>query len=169
MTNDDTFNLDDVENELYPERIKNLNLRKIVAFELDNELYGANIDEVGEIMSIIPITPVPNVPDFVLGLINLRGSIIPVIDLRVRFNLNRRELNFDSRIIIFNVKNLVVGIVVDRMWELLRLSAEAFQPPPSDVAKIDAGYFKEVVQVKDRMLIILDIGKFLIETARRQS
>lgn len=145
-----------------------LDLKKIVAFELDNELYGAGIDDVAEIMKIVPIMPLPNVPEFILGLINLRGTIIPVIDLRIRFGLNRKAMDQGSRIIVMKHGNLVVGVVVDRLWELLRLPLDAFQPPPPDVAKIDAEYFKEVSLVNERMLIVLDIKKLLAETARKQ-
>lgn len=135
--------------------------RKVVTFELDDELYGADIEDVAEIMELTAIRPLPNVPELVLGLINLRGTIMPVIDLGIRFGLNRKPWDEESRIIVMKSGSLLVGIVVNRMWELLRLPPEAFQPPPPDVAKIDAEYFKEVSEVHGRMLIVLDMGKIL--------
>ena len=125
------------------------------------------IAEVAEIMLIPPIMPLPHVPDFILGLINLRGDIVPVVDLRVRFKLNQAPRDTESRIIVMKEDTLQVGVVVDRMWRLLRLPPEAFQPPPSGVAQIDPEYFKEVSDVDDRMLIVLDMHKILKETARK--
>lgn len=142
-------------------RQESLRQRKVVAFELDDELYGADIEEVAEIMEMTPLRPLPNVPEFVVGLINLRGTIMPVMDLGIRFGLNRKPWDNESRIIVMKSGPLMVGIVVNRLWELLRLPPEAFQPPPPNVAKIDADYFKEVSEVKGRMLIVLDMGKIL--------
>lgn len=159
-------NADDWEDEF--EEGQEHNLRKIVAFELDDELYGVDIEDVTEIMEQVPVTPLPNVPDFILGLINLRGSIVPVIDLRILFHLNRKDLCLDSRIIIMKSNEIRVGIIADSMWELLRLPPEAFQPPPPDVAKIQAEYFKEVSPLNERMLVVLDIKKILKETARKE-
>jgi purine-binding chemotaxis protein CheW len=149
------------------EGIRRFNLRRIVAFEMDDELYGADIGEVAEILEMVPIMPLPNVPAYILGLVNLRGSIVPVIDLRIRFGLAHKGFDQDSRIIILNAGNLTVGIVVDRLWELLRLDPGAFQPPPVTAAKIDHEYFKEVASVQGRMLIVLDIQRLLTETARK--
>lgn len=143
-----------------------IDLRKIVAFDLDNELYGVDIAMVAEIMCLVSIRPLPNVPDFILGLINLRGSIVPVIDLRARFQLQRKPWDSESRIIVMKDKEMLVGVVVDRLWEMLRLPPEVFQPPPEVGAKIDAEYFKEVSPIEGRMLIVLDIKKVLNDTTR---
>ena len=134
---------------------------------MDDELYGADIGEVAEILEMVPIMPLPNVPAFILGLVNLRGAIVPVIDLRIQFGLAHKGFDINSRIIILKAEQLIVGIVVDRLWELLRLDPSAFQPPPPDVAKIDPEYFKEVTSVQGRMLIALDIHRLLSGTARK--
>jgi purine-binding chemotaxis protein CheW len=149
------------------EGIRRFNLRRIIAFEMDDELYGAYIGEVAEIIEMVPIMPLPNVPAFILGLVNLRGAIVPVIDLRIRFGLAHKGFDINSRIIILKAEQLIVGIVVDRLWELLRIDPSAFQPPPPDVAKIDPEYFKEVTSIQGRMLIMLDIHRLLTETARK--
>jgi len=156
------------EGEDETEGIRKFNLRRIVAFEMDDELYGADIGEVAEILDMVPIVPLPNVPAFILGLVNLRGAIVPVIDLRIRFGLARKEPDGSSRIIILKAERLVVGIIVDRLQELLRLDPGIFQPPPNAVAKIDPEYFKEVASVQGRMLIVLDIKRLLTETARKR-
>jgi purine-binding chemotaxis protein CheW len=149
------------------EGIRRFNLRRIVAFEMDDELYGADIGEVAEILEMVPIMPLPNVPAYILGLVNLRGKIVPMIDLRIRFGLVHKGFDQESRIIILNAGDLTVGVVVDRLWELLRLDPGAFQPPPVTAAKIDHEYFKEVASVQGRMLIVLDIYRLLTETARK--
>jgi purine-binding chemotaxis protein CheW len=149
------------------EGIRRFNLRRVVAFEMDDELYGADIGEVAEILEMVPIMPLPNVPAYILGLVNLRGKIVPMIDLRIRFGLVHKGFDQESRIIILNAGDLTVGVVVDRLWELLRLDPGAFQPPPVTAAKIDHEYFKEVASVQGRMLIVLDIYRLLTETARK--
>ena len=155
----------DDEDEFEGRRHK-FNLRKIVAFELDQELYGADIADVAEMMPMQSIMPLPNVEEHVLGLINLRGSIVPVIDLRIIFGLTCNPLGLESRIIIMCANELLVGMLADRMWELLRLPPDAFQPPPADASKAQAEFFKEVGQINDRMLVVLDIKKILAKTAR---
>jgi len=104
-----------------------------------------------------------------VGLINLRGTIVPVVDLRARFGLNRNAWTVDSRIVIMKEKNLLVGVVVDRMWESLRLPEDAFQPAPEGVAKMDAEYFREICTARGRMVSILDIAKILADTAAKSS
>jgi purine-binding chemotaxis protein CheW len=143
--------------------------RKIISFVLDDELFGAEIDEVAEIMEMTKIMPIPNVADFVLGLINLRGTIVPVVDLKARLGLSRRAWTGDSRIVIMKEGNLLVGVVVDSMWESLRLTREAFQPTPQGVAKMDAEYFREICVAKGRMVSVLDIAKIIADTSARNS
>lgn len=156
---------DDYEEDEF-EGIRKFSLRRVVAFEMDGELYGVDIGEVAEILEMTPIMPLPNVPSYILGLINLRGAIMPVIDLRVRFGL-AHESSVTNRIIILKADQLIVGIIVDRIRELLRLDPGTFQPPPHAVAKIDAQYFKEVTPVQGDMLIILDSRRLVSDTARK--
>jgi purine-binding chemotaxis protein CheW len=141
-------------------------VRRIIAFEMDDELYGADIAEVVEILEVLPCMPLPNVPEYVLGVANLRGTIVPIIDLRIRFGLVHKDFSDNSRFIVLKAGKLIAGIVVDRLWELLRLDQSVFQPPPHDVAKINPEYFKEVTPVKGRMLIVLDIRRLLSETSK---
>ncbi|MBF0496389.1 MAG: chemotaxis protein CheW [Deltaproteobacteria bacterium] len=164
---DDIEIYDDEWEDDYEDGQRLLNLRKIVAFELDNELYGVDIAMVAEIMRLVPIRIIPHVPKFILGLINLRGNILPVIDLRICFKLHQKDWSPESRIIVMKDNTMLVGVAVDHLWEMFRLSPEVFQPPPPGVAKIDAEYFKEVAPIDNRMLIVLDIKKILSDTRRK--
>lgn len=139
--------------------------KRIISFNLGDEFYGADIGDVAEIMEMAPIMPIPNVPQFILGLINLRGTIVPVVDLRARFGLGLKAWTPESRIIIMKEKNLLVGVVVDSMWESMKLAEEVFQPVPHGVANVDAGYFRDICSVRGRMVSVLDIGKILTDTA----
>jgi purine-binding chemotaxis protein CheW len=142
-------------------------VRKIIAFGLDDEVYGLDIGDVAESLEMVPIRPLPHVPDFILGMINLRGNLVPLLDLRTRFGLNRMDGEHDSRILVIKDQKQLVGIVADRIIGLLRLDAAEFQPPPPGVAKVDAEFFKEVSQFDGQLLIIPDIKKILADTANR--
>ncbi len=141
--------------------------RRIISFALDAEIFGVDMGSVAEIMELTEIMPVPNVPEMVLGLINLRGSIVPVIDLRIFFGLNLRPWTKGSRIVIMKEKNLLVGVVVDSMWESLRLSPDDFQPAPHGSTKVDSTYFKDISVVNGRVVSVLDIARILSDTAGR--
>jgi len=140
-------------------------VRKIIAFALDDEVYGLDIGDVAESLEMVPIRPLPHVHDFILGMINLRGNMVPLLDLRARFGLNRRPWEHDSRILVIKDQKQLVGIVADRIIGLRRLAAAEFQPPPPGVAKVDAEYFKEVSRVDGQLLIIPDIKRILADTA----
>ena len=144
-----------------------LSIRRIISFALDAEIFGVDMGSVAEIMELTEIMPVPNVPEMVLGLINLRGSIVPVIDLRVFFGLNRRPWTKGSRIVIMKEKTLLVGVVVDSMWESLRLSSDDFQPAPHNSSKVDSTYFKDISVINGRVVSVLDIARILSDTSGR--
>ena len=140
-------------------------VRRIISFTLDAEIFGVDMVNVAEIMEMIDIMPVPNVAELVLGLINLRGAIVPVIDLRTFFGLQRKTWTKDSRIVIMKEKNLLVGVAVDSMWESLRLSLEDFQPAPHSSTKVDSSYFKDISIINGRVVSVLDISRILSDTA----
>ena len=144
-----------------------LSTRRIISFILDKEIFGVEMGEVAEIMEMTPIMPIPNVPEFVLGLINLRGTIVPVVDLRTLFQMSCGPLTSHSRIVIMKHDNLLIGVIVDSMWESLRLSQDLFQPPPHSLAKIDAQYFKDISLVHGRVVSVLDISKIISDTSIR--
>ena len=104
---------------------------QIVSFRLANEEYGVDIMRVQEIILVGQITCMPEVPDYICGLINLRGHVIPIVDLRRRFRLPVAENDEHTRIIVVNVKNQTIGIVVDAVNEVLRVNADQGEPPPA--------------------------------------
>lgn len=131
-------------------------LSQIVSFRLADEEYGLDIMGVQEIILMGEITEIPEVPDYVRGLINLRGKVIPIVDLRKRFGLAAGESTEHTRIIVFNSGGNTFGIVVDAVNEVLRLEAEQIVPPPKGVIGIDSTYIKGLVKMDARIMILLD-------------
>jgi purine-binding chemotaxis protein CheW len=136
-------------------------LLQLVTFELFEEIFALPILDVREIIRMTDITPVPQAPGFVEGVINLRGQIIPVVDLRKRFGLNSAELTDDTRVIVVELGHyIVIGLIVDAVREVERLPAEAINPPPALVAgSIGAEYIKGISNHDDKMMIHIDLRK----------
>ncbi len=130
--------------------------------------YGVPITQVQEINRLTKPTKLPQVPDFVEGIINLRGKIIPVIDLKKRFAMSGAEQTDDSRIIVVEVGGQTVGIVVDEVTEVLRLPVASIEPPPAIIGGITAEYLTGVGKLDNRLLIMLDMTKILTETEKRE-
>jgi purine-binding chemotaxis protein CheW len=107
------------------------------------------------------ITKVPRAPEFVEGVINLRGKVIPIIDLRKRFGLESREHDKHTRIIVIEISNMIVGFVVDSVSEVLRIPADTVEPPPPVVAGLESEYISGVGKLADRLLILLDLDRLL--------
>lgn len=135
--------------------------QQLVSFRLADEEYGIEITKIREIILITEITRVPQTPHYVKGLINLRSTVIPVIDLRTRFDLPEAEATDESRIMVLNVGSKTVGIVVDAVSEVLRVSHEDIAPPPPTVAGLGREYLTGLVKLDDRLLIMLDIDRLL--------
>ena len=131
-------------------------ISQVVSFQLANEHYGINIQNVQEIILVGEITSIPEVPTFVEGLINLRGKVIPVIDLRRRFGLAAGEHAENTRIIVTNTSDRTIGLIVDEVNEVLRLDGNQIEPLPEGVTDVDISYITGVVKLKDRILILLD-------------
>ncbi len=131
-------------------------ISQVVSFQLANEHYGINIQNVQEIILVGEITSIPEVPTFVEGLINLRGKVIPVIDLRRRFGLAAGEHAENTRIIVTNTSERTIGLIVDEVNEVLRLDGNQIEPLPEGVTDVDISYITGVVKLKDRILILLD-------------
>jgi len=134
---------------------------QLVTFNLGAEVFALDILKVQEINRMVEITKVPKTPFFVEGVINLRGKVIPVIDLRKRFGLLETEMTQQSRIIVVEMAGNTVGLVVDSVSEVLRLPANTVEPPPPLVAGVDSEYIMGVGKVDGRLLIMLDINKVL--------
>ena len=137
-------------------------LLQLVIFQLGGEEFGVEIMKVQEIIRMPEITQIPQSPDFVEGVINLRGKIIVVVNLDKRFNLNQKETDDNSRIIVVEIENNVVGMVVDSVNEVLRIPTSSVEPAPDLVlSQISRDYMKGVGKIDDRLLILLDLAKVL--------
>ena len=134
---------------------------QLVSFELAKELYGIAITKVREIILITKITAIPQTPPYVKGLINLRSTVIPVIDLRLLFGLAEGERTDESRIMVLQAAGKTVGIMVDSVNEVLRVKRDRIEPPPPTVAVLGKEFLTGLVKLEDQLLILLDIDKIL--------
>ena len=130
---------------------------QLVSFKLGNEMYGIEITKIREIILVGEITQIPETPHYIKGLINLRSSVIPVIDLRARFSLPEGELGEESRIMVLNVGNRTIGIVVDSVNEVLRVTQDQVSPAPPTVASLGNRYMTGLVRLDEQLLILLDV------------
>jgi purine-binding chemotaxis protein CheW len=135
--------------------------REFVIFKLNDEHYGLNIHNVENIEKVSAITRVPHTRPYIRGIINLRGNVIPIIDLRKRFKLEELETTDDTRIIIINHDELNVGMVVDSSSETLQLKDEEIDMAPSVKASIEDDFIKEIGKHNNRIIMLLDINKVL--------
>jgi purine-binding chemotaxis protein CheW len=137
-------------------------LLQLVVFELGGEEFGVEIMNVQEIIRMPEMTQIPQSPDFVEGVINLRGRIIVVVNLSKRFNLQSRVADESSRIIVVEIGNSVVGMIVDSVNEVLRIPISSVEPAPELVmSKVSRNYLKGVGKIDKRLLILLDLGRVL--------
>ncbi len=141
--------------------IKSSELLQIVSFRIANEEYGINIQNVQEINRMVQITQVPNSPDFVEGVVNLRGNIIPIIELRKKLGLPRKEHDKNTRIIVAGVKDTTAGFIADAVSEVLRIPQELLEAPPEITAGVNSRYIKSVVKLENKLLILIDLEKIL--------
>ena len=137
-------------------------------FCLGHEQYGVDILKFREIIRVMPITRVPCAERFVEGAINLRGIIIPIINLRARFGLPPKPIDSSTRIINMDVDHLIIGFIVDSIGQVRRIPANSVEPPPPVVASIDSEYITGISNVDDRLLIILDFDKIISEETLAQ-
>ncbi len=137
---------------------------QLVSFKLEDEEYAVDILSVHEIIRIAEITKLPNAPGYVEGVINLRGKVIPVIDLRKKFGL--QDIDTDEslkRIIITDANGIMIGMIVDSVSEVLRISADTVEPPPPITKGMNSEYIKGVGKLNDRLIILLDWNKLIKE------
>lgn len=134
---------------------------QLVGFCLGSEEYGVDILKVQEINRMLSINKIPNAPHFVEGMINLRGKVLTVIDLRERFGLEKKEKNKQTRIMVVNIGTKTVGMMVDAVTEVLRVSRDTVEPPPAVVTNKGMDYISGVGKIGERLLILLDLEKLL--------
>lgn len=140
--------------------------QQLVVFELANEFYGVDIASIESIIKLQPITVVPHAPSFVEGVTNLRGTVLPVIDLRKRFDLPEVSETKNSRIVVAALDEVKIGMVVDAVSEVLRVPQESIEPTPPLVTGIDTAYITGIARVPDteaasRLIILLDLARVL--------
>ena len=136
---------------------------QLVSFRLGQEEYAVEITKVQEIILMGEITKVPQTPAYIKGLINLRSSVIPIVDLRLRFGLPPQDGTDETRIMVVNVRGKTSCIIVDAVSEVLRISRDQIAPPPPTVAGLGREYLTGLVKLDKRLLILLDIERILDE------
>ncbi|GAP07887.1 MAG TPA: chemotaxis protein CheW [Anaerolinea thermolimosa] len=134
---------------------------QLVVFELENEAYGVDIAVVEGIIKMQEITRLPRAPHFMEGITNLRGAVVPVIDLRKRFGLPPQEPTRDTRIVIANMNGTQVGLIVDAVSQVIRVPQDAIEPPPQLTMTVNSAFIKSVAKLEKRLVILLDLDKVL--------
>ena len=136
---------------------------KYLTFVLDQEEYGIEILKVREIIGLIDVTPVPQVPHYIKGVINLRGKVIPVADLRLKFGMEEKEYTEETCIIVLDVRGKLMGALVDTVSEVLDIGGEEIEPTPDFGTRLDTDYILGMGKIGDKVKILLDIDKVLSE------
>ena len=130
---------------------------KIVTFQVDGEEYGVDISIVNSIEKMMAITRVPNVSECIVGVMNLRGNVIPVIDLRKRFNLTTKQYDDETRIIVLTLQENEIGVVVDSCSSVTDINKNNIEPPPSVMGDVDSAYIQGATKLDNRLIILLDM------------
>ena len=135
--------------------------RQLVVFDLGQEHFGVNIVAVDGIIKMQTITKVPKALDFVEGITNLRGSVLPIIDLRKRMKMQAQEATNDTRIVVVNMEGQKIGMIVDAVSEVLTIQEDIVEPPPPMVSTVDTAFITGIAKVDTRLIILLDLVKVL--------
>ena len=143
-------------------------LLQLVSFKIGEEEFGIEILKVQEIIKMLPITKVPNAPKFVEGVINLRGRVIPVIDLRIKLGLSKQDHTKNTRIVVIELNSRTVGFIVDEVNEVLRITKDITEAPPEMVGNVNREFITSIGKLEDRLLLLLDLEKVLSENEHEQ-
>ena len=141
---------------------------QLVTFSIGEEEYGIGILRVQEIIRMMPITKVPSCPDFVEGVITLRGMVIPVIDVRRRFAMPPKAADAHTRILIMESELQVMGYIVDSVREVMHLDSDKIEAAPAEIAGPGAEYIKGMVQIGDQLLILLNLNELLSDSEKNE-
>ncbi len=133
---------------------------QVVSFDIGVEEFAVDILDVQEIIRMVEITRVPKAPHYVKGVINLRGKVIPIMDLRLRFGLPTAERTKETRIVVVDIARIILGLIVDSVSEVLRIPSSEVEPPPSG-NQAGSEFHKGVAKVDDRLLILLDLHRLV--------
>ena len=135
---------------------------QIVSFSLLNEVeYGIDILLIHEILRIVNISRLPNTPDFIMGVINLRGKVIPVVNVRKRFGYTENEITEDTRIIVVGIENKLIGLLVDKVFQVVRIPKNNISSPSELIEGVSAEFIQGVGRLKNKLLIILKLENML--------
>jgi purine-binding chemotaxis protein CheW len=137
---------------------------KYLTFVLAEEEYGFEILKVREINGMMDITAIPRMPDYVEGVINLRGKVIPIVDLRLKFGMSKAELSSETCVIVVDVKGTLMGVIVDRVSEVLDISSDDIEDAPRFGTAVDTEFIMGMAKAKGCVKILLDIHKVLSDT-----
>jgi purine-binding chemotaxis protein CheW len=138
----------------------------LATFFLDREEYGVDVRQVQEIRRMSEITTVPRAPDFIRGVINLRGRVLPVLDLKRRLGLGEVEAGRATRIVVVRVGERLLGLLVDGASQVLKVAASRIEPPPEEVLEKGGDYIRGVAKLDDRLIILVDLGRLLTHELR---
>ncbi|MDP4114633.1 MAG: chemotaxis protein CheW [Bacteroidota bacterium] len=152
--------------ELEENKKASTELLQLVSFTLGNEEFGIEIQKVQEIIRMVEITKLPNSPDFVEGIMNLRGKVIPVICLRQRLGLEKLQADKNTRVIVVNIIGKTIGFIVDSVSEVLRIPRDLTEKPPEITTGINTDYIVSIARLEDRLLILLDLDRTLLTTEK---
>lgn len=140
---------------------------QLLTFLLDNEVYGTNISQIQEVLEYRKVTSVPRTPDFLLGVINLRGRVVPVVDLRKQFDMNLSDISVNTCIVIVDVlidgEKTPLGILADAVKEVLELPTADIAPPPRIGSRIDTKFISGIGKYEDEFIIILNLASVLAD------
>ena len=143
-------------------------LSQVVSFRLAKEEYGLDIMRIQEIILMGDITQIPEVPDYICGLINLRGKVIPIVDLRKRFCLEAGDTTEHTRIMVVNTRTTTFGIVVDAVSQVLRIEANQIEPPPPGLVGLEQAYIQGLVKMQEKIMILLNVDAVLSQKEETQ-
>ena len=137
--------------------------QQYLTFNLAEEYYGVDILKVQEIKGYTTVTRIPNTPDYLKGVLNLRGTIVPIVDLRMKFGMGTTEPTPFTVVVVVNVRNRVMGFLVDAVSDVLDLNAKQIQPPPELGSAVDINFVAGIGNANDRLVTLLDIDRVLTD------
>jgi purine-binding chemotaxis protein CheW len=132
---------------------------QLVLFELSGEIYGVNVAQVQSIIPMQEITIVPGAPPFVEGVVNLRGAVVPVVDMRTRFNLAPPSNGRKRVIMVIELENLQIGLLVDRVTEVTKIAEATIEPPSPLLVSVETAYLRGIGRFKEQLLILVDLAR----------
>ena len=134
---------------------------QLVVFRIGNEFYGVDISAVEGIIKMQDITKLPHAPEFIEGVTNLRGAVVPILDLRKRFGLESESHTRETRIVTVNMNGIHVGLIVDAVTQVVHVADDVIEPPPQMSVTIGSAFIKGIAKLEGLLIILLDLGKVL--------